>query len=101
MPNGVMSSRIGASWPTDEPQFDAQAVRVAPGALGSGDLGGCPARTVRYWCAPKQSIRIGVITSGGALWSYPSSILSCAPGVAAACSATERWNQPGLFLPPR
>jgi hypothetical protein len=28
VPDGVMSSLIGGSWPTDEPQFDAQAVRV-------------------------------------------------------------------------
>jgi hypothetical protein len=28
VPDGVMSSHIGGSWPTDEPQFDAQAVRV-------------------------------------------------------------------------
>jgi hypothetical protein len=41
------------------------------------------------------------MTSGGALWSYPSSVISCAPGMAAACSATERRNQAGLLPPPR
>jgi hypothetical protein len=41
------------------------------------------------------------MTSGGALWSYSSSMVSRAPGVAAACSATERRNQAGLLLPPR
>jgi len=36
------------------------------------------------------------MTLGGTLGSYPSSIMSRAPGVAAAWSATERWNQPAV-----
>ena len=42
-----------------------------------------------------------MITSGGALWWYPSSVISRAPGIAAARSVTERRNQAGLFPPSR
>ena len=37
------------------------------------------------------------MTSGGALWSYPSIICSRPAGIAAACSAADRWNQAGLL----
>ncbi len=48
----------------------------------------------------KKSVSTGAITSGGAPWSWPSSMASRAPGMAPVVASTVRWNQSGLFAPP-
>lgn len=45
-------------------------------------------------------VSTGAITSGGAPWSWPSSMTSRAPGMASVVAFTVRWNQSGLFAPP-
>ena len=56
----------------------------------------------RYRGTPKKSIRTGAIDLGrGVVIVSVEHHERTRPAWPAACSATERWNQPGLFLPPR